>query len=89
MGFIFLLQKKKLRIGKMKAKQKSQEDRILWFLNKGLSITPIIALNLFGCYRLSARIHRLIGRGCNITSAPYKVPRSKKIVAKYTLIQDK
>ena len=67
---------------------KSQKEKILIFLKKGYSITPIIALNLFGCFRLSARIGELIGQGFDILSEPYKVPRSKKIVAKYTLIKE-
>ena len=69
----------------IKYQRKSQEEKILIFLKKGYSITPIIALNLFGCYRLSARICRLKGRGHTILSEPYKVPRSNKRVAKYTL----
>ena len=63
----------------------SQNTKILKFLKSGRSITPIIALNVFGCLRLSARIADLKGLGYDITSKPYKVPRSKKIVAIYKL----
>lgn len=37
----------------------SQTKRILEHLQSGKSITPIDALNLFGCFRLSARIKDL------------------------------
>lgn len=37
----------------------SQCSAILEHLKKGLSITPLEALNRFGCFRLSARIHDL------------------------------
>lgn len=38
----------------------SQNKAILQHLQKGNSITPLEALHLFGCLRLSARIHDLI-----------------------------
>ena len=38
---------------------KSQNNQILDHLLKGRSITPIQALQWFGCFRLSARIHNL------------------------------
>lgn len=37
----------------------SQNKRIKQHLIDGYSITPIQALKLFGCFRLSARIHEL------------------------------
>ena len=37
----------------------SQQDRILYHLSSGHSITPLEALELFGCFRLSSVIHRL------------------------------
>ena len=67
---------------------KSQNQRILSFLKTGRSITPLSALNMFGCFRLSARIHDLKGQGFNISTEKYKVYKSNKIVAKYKLIQD-
>lgn len=44
----------------------SQNELILEHLKEGKSITAIEALNLFGCFRLSARIHNLRDIGCNI-----------------------
>jgi len=37
----------------------SQQERILYHLSSGHSITPIEALEMFGCFRLSSVIHRL------------------------------
>ena len=63
----------------------SQNSEILKFLKSGKSVTQLTAISEFGCLRLSARIADLKGLGYNITSKPYKVPRSKKIVAIYKL----
>jgi len=38
---------------------KSQNQKILNYLKQGKTITPIQALNLFGCFRLAARISDL------------------------------
>lgn len=42
---------------------KSQKEMILRYLQSGKTITGIEALNLFGCFRLAARINdlRLLG----------------------------
>ena len=40
----------------------SQCSAILEHLKKGLSITPLEALSLCGCFRLAARIHDLMVR---------------------------
>jgi len=45
-------------------RRKSQNDRILGYLQEGNTITPLEALDLFGCFRLSARIHDLKKREC-------------------------
>lgn len=37
----------------------SQEEQVLSYLKAGNMISPIEALNLFGCFRLSARIYNL------------------------------
>ena len=37
----------------------SQQDRILYHLSSGHPITPLEALEKFGCFRLSSVIHRL------------------------------
>lgn len=38
---------------------KSQNEKILQYLKRGGKITPISALNMFGCFRLAARISDL------------------------------
>lgn len=40
-------------------KQETQLDLVYKHLVQGLSITPLDALNLYGCFRLSAVIHKL------------------------------
>jgi hypothetical protein len=44
----------------------SQEKMILEHLQDGYSISPIEALNDYGCFRLGARIHQLRLQGYNI-----------------------
>lgn len=46
----------------------SQNKKILGALMEGRHITPIHALNEFGCFRLAARVHDLRGQGFNIQS---------------------
>lgn len=67
----------------MKSNQ-SQCDAILQHLKQGHKITPIDALNLFGCFRLGARLADLKKRGYAIISERVKVA-SGKIVAQYHL----
>lgn len=45
---------------------KSQEKKIAEHLLSGKTITPIEALNLYGCFRLGARIHDLRNGGMSI-----------------------
>ncbi|MCK6381854.1 MAG: helix-turn-helix domain-containing protein [Leptospiraceae bacterium] len=47
---------------------KSQNQKILKHLQSGKSITPIEALNKFGCFRLGARIYDLKKDGWKIES---------------------
>lgn len=63
----------------------SQRDSILDHLLEGNSITPIDALNLFGCFRLGARIHDLRKDGYNIETE-YEHNNGKKY-ARYKLIK--
>ena len=44
----------------------SQEKQILEYLLAGNTLTPIEALNMFGCFRLGARICDLRQRGYDI-----------------------
>lgn len=46
--------------------RQTQEDRILAHLESGRSITPLEALNLYGCFRLGGRIYDLKKRGIKI-----------------------
>jgi len=62
----------------------TQKDLILNWLQKGKTITPMEALEKFGCFRLAARIHNLRESGYNIVATPYETP-SGKCVARYSL----
>ena len=46
----------------------SQKKQILAFMQTGKSITPMEAWELFGCYRLSARVSDLRAEGHNIVT---------------------
>ena len=59
-------------------------DKIATLLEKGRSITPIQALEKFGCLRLSARIHDLKATGMRIETISHKTNTGKR-VAKYKL----
>ena len=62
----------------------NQTEQILAHLKAGNSLTPIDALNLFGCFRLSARIKDLRDSGYEIdTDYPSCVDRKRYAV--YTL----
>ena len=40
-------------------RQESQKSKIMKWLDSGNSITPIQALEMFGCFRLAAIIHSI------------------------------
>ena len=61
----------------------TQRKQILKFLEKGNGLTPMTALTLFKCFRLSARIYELKREGHPIKTELVK--RNKKHVARYTL----
>lgn len=61
----------------------SQCSKILAYLKRGLAITAIEALKLFGCFRLAARIADLRKAGWNIITE--RVIRNGKYVAQYRL----
>ena len=63
---------------------KSQTEKILHHLKSGKSLTPISALNKFGCFRLSGRIYDLRDEGYNIKTIPTK--KGKKQFATYKLV---
>ena len=62
----------------------SQTTQIANYLNKGRKLTPIDALNKFGCFRLAARIADLRNQGLNIKTTIIKLKNNKKI-AQYWL----
>lgn len=69
--------------------QKSQQECVLEHL-KVKPITPMEALNLYGCFRLSSIIHRLRRLGHDIQTQPYPVKdrqNHEKVVARYFLNQ--
>ncbi len=47
----------------------SQEQLILNHLKSGRSLTPLKALELYGCFRLGARIHELKTKGYKIITS--------------------
>ena len=62
---------------------RSQNAKILDYMKSKKSITPLEALNLFGCFRLSGRIYDLKKEGHNIKAK--LVTKNGKTFAKYSL----
>ena len=62
----------------------SQNKQIADYLNKGKKLTPIDALNKFGCFRLAARIADLRNEGMNIVTTNIKLENNKQI-AQYSI----
>ncbi len=63
----------------------SQKLQVLNHLRGGKSITPIEALNKFGCFRLADVIYKLRGSGHTITTTIERV--GKTSYARYTLVK--
>lgn len=61
----------------------SQSNQILEYLREGNSITPLSALQLFGCFRLGARIFDLKRSGHKIKEEDVRM--DGKRFAKYFL----
>jgi len=55
----------------------AQNARLLKHLQKGLSITPLAALRLFGIMRLAARIYDLKQQGYDIEGVRFKYKNSR------------
>ena len=72
----------------MNNKKPSQREQILKHLESGKTITPLEALNLFDCFRLSDVIFKLRKEGYDIRTKDLKV-KSNKIVAQYSIYQQK
>ena len=64
----------------------TQTAQILAHLKTGRSITPIDALNRYGCFRLGARIYDLKQDGHNIYREMVETDSGKR-VACYTLVK--
>lgn len=63
---------------------KSQRLQIFRYLSNGGNLTPLAALNMFGCLRLGARIMELRVAGHDIRTAFVRVGRHKR-VAEYSM----
>ena len=61
----------------------SQADRILEYMLAGNSITPLEALNLFGCFRLPARIADIKAKGYLVYSEFVTMPNEKRVKRYY------
>jgi len=70
----------------LKAVKSSQEDKILEYLKQGYTLSPLDALNRFGCFRLGARIFDLRKQGHDIRSK--NVRRNGKTFAEYYLVKE-
>ena len=62
----------------------SQNADILSHLQSGWTLTPLEALNQFGCFRLAARVWELRGQGYDISSEYIEV--NGKSVAQYSMV---
>lgn len=61
----------------------SQKMGILIALKNGMRLTALDALDLFGCFRLAARIGELLEEGYPIESEMIKDKKTGKIYAVY------
>ena len=62
----------------------SQKSQILAYLKRGRSLTGIQALNLYGCFRLAARIEEIRCMGYRVETDMIAV--GKKRVARYRMV---
>lgn len=70
-----------------KSSKKTQTEAIKDYLLQGHSITPLDALEMFGCFRLGARIADLKKQGYKVDSKIKKDERTGKRYALYKLEQ--
>lgn len=61
------------------ASSASQKSRILAHMLDGKSITPLEALDLFGSFRLGARIADIRAEGYDVKSEFVTLPNGKKV----------
>jgi hypothetical protein len=69
-------------------RRESQKKAILEHLQYGKSITPIEALNLYGCMRLADVVFKLKKKGYNIATNMIKDDSTGKKYASYMLINN-
>lgn len=69
----------------MKDVKKSQNERILNYLQKGKSLTPLAALRLFDCWALSSRIAE-INKPSRIVKSELVKVKGGKMVSRYSMI---
>lgn len=67
---------------------KSQIENIREHLESGKGITPIDALNLYGCFRLGARIADLKKQGMDIRTDIIHDEKNGKRYASYRLVKE-
>ena len=72
------------KVGVRRHKSPAQASRILAYLQQGMSLTPLQALDQFGCMRLAARIHELRQAGHVIEETTIVTGNGKR-VAQYSL----
>jgi hypothetical protein len=61
----------------------NQEKQILDYLRQGNAVTPLVALEKFGCMRLAARVYRLREQGFKIETRHKR--SNNKVYAEYYL----
>lgn len=65
---------------------KTQKEQIKEWLLRGNSLTPMDALELFGCFRLATRIFELKKEGLHIDTAMVENKATGKRYASYRLV---
>ena len=65
----------------------SQSQQILAYMQAGNTITPLVALQRFGCLRLGARIYDLKRAGYPIAAAMVDDVRTGKRYACYSMVR--
>lgn len=68
----------------MKHLMKSQKDQIYSYLKKRHTLTPLLALNLFGCFCLAERIRDIRNDGHRVITEIVKTKTGKR-VARYSI----
>lgn len=61
----------------------NQEKQILDYLRQGNAVTPLLALEKFGCMRLAARVYRLREQGFKIETRHKR--SNNRVYAEYYL----